>query len=91
MGAYNKIRGQHACHNDFTLHKILKDDWKFAGCVITDWGGAHDTYEAAVNGLDIEMEMCIRDRMKTRSELLNVSIRWSRKNRNTSQRVAVLA
>ena len=55
MGAYNKIRGQHACHNDFTLNKILKGDWKFDGCVITDWGGAHDTYEAAVNGLDIEM------------------------------------
>lgn len=55
MGAYNKIRGQHACHNDFILNKILKDDWKFDGCVITDWGGAHDTYEAAVNGLDIEM------------------------------------
>lgn len=55
MGAYNKIRGQHACHNDFALNKILKGDWKFDGCVMTDWGGAHDTYEAAVNGLDIEM------------------------------------
>lgn len=55
MGAYNKIRGQHACHSDFALNKILKGDWKFDGCVITDWGGAHDTYEAAVNGLDIEM------------------------------------
>ena len=55
MGAYNKIRGQHACHNDLLLNKILKHDWAFDGCVITDWGGAHDTYEAAVNGLDIEM------------------------------------
>ena len=55
MGSYNKIRGQHACHNDFILNKILKNDWKFDGCVITDWGGAHDTYEAAINGLDIEM------------------------------------
>ena len=55
MGAYNKIRGQHACHNDITLNKNIKDDLKFDGCVITDWGGAHDTYEAAVNGLDIEM------------------------------------
>ncbi|WP_300700103.1 glycoside hydrolase family 3 C-terminal domain-containing protein [Bacteroides sp.] len=55
MGSYNKIRGQHACHNDLILNKILKGDWKFDGCVITDWGGAHDTYEAAVNGLDIEM------------------------------------
>ena len=55
MGAYNKIRGGHACHNDFMLNRILKGDWNFDGCVITDWGGAHDTYEAAVNGLDIEM------------------------------------
>ncbi len=55
MGAYNKVRGQHACHNELLLQKILKKDWKFDGVVITDWGGAHDTYEAAVNGLDIEM------------------------------------
>ena len=55
MGAYNKFRGQHACHNDFLLNKILKEEWNFDGTVITDWGGAHDTFEAAVNGLDIEM------------------------------------
>ncbi len=31
-------------------HYALND-----GCVITDWGAAHDTYEAAMYGLDIEM------------------------------------
>ncbi len=55
MGAYNKIRGTHACHNDFLLNGILKGEWQFDGCVITDWGGAHDTHEAVFNGLDIEM------------------------------------
>ncbi len=55
MGAYNRVRGQHACHSDLLLNKILKEDWKFDGVVITDWGGCHDTYESAVNGLDIEM------------------------------------
>lgn len=55
MGAYNKVRGQHACHNELLLQKILKGDWGFDGVVVTDWGGAHDTYEAAMNGLDIEM------------------------------------
>jgi beta-glucosidase len=55
MGAYNKVRGEHACHNDFLLNKILKGEWKFDGCVISDWGGAHDTKEAVLNGLDIEM------------------------------------
>jgi beta-glucosidase len=55
MGSYNKYRGQHACHNERLLNKILKGEWNFDGCVITDWGGAHDTREAALNGLDIEM------------------------------------
>lgn len=55
MGAYNKVRGQHACHNDLLLNRILKTDWGFDGVVVTDWGGAHDTYEAATCGLDLEM------------------------------------
>lgn len=55
MGAYNQFRGEHCCHNDLLLNKILKHDWKFDGVVITDWGGAHDTRQAALNGLDIEM------------------------------------
>lgn len=55
MGSYNKVRGEHACHNDLLLNKILKGEWKFDGCVVTDWGGAHDTKEAVLNGLDIEM------------------------------------
>lgn len=55
MGAYNKIYGTHACHNDLMLNRILKGDWGFDGVVVSDWGGTHDTYESAVNGLDIEM------------------------------------
>jgi beta-glucosidase len=55
MGAYNQFRGQHCCHNDYLLNKILKGEWGFKGMVITDWGGAHDTRQAAFNGLDLEM------------------------------------
>lgn len=55
MGSYNKVRGVHATHNELLNNKILKGEWGFDGCVITDWGAAHDTYQAAMYGLDIEM------------------------------------
>ena len=55
MGSYNKFRGEHCCHNDLLLNKILKQEWGFDGVVVSDWGGAHDTKQAALNGLDIEM------------------------------------
>ena len=54
MGAYNLFRGEHACHNDLLLNKILKEEWGFDGVVISDWGGTHDTREAITNGLDLE-------------------------------------
>ncbi len=54
MGAYNKYKGQHCCHNQYLLNDILKRDWAFAGVVVSDWGGAHDTKQAAGNGLDLE-------------------------------------
>ena len=55
MGAYNLFEGEHLCHNDRILNKILKEEWGFDGAVISDWGGTHVTEEAIENGLDLEM------------------------------------
>jgi beta-glucosidase len=55
MGAYNQVRGEHMCHNDYLLNQVLKGEWGFEGAVISDWGGTHDTRQAALNGLDLEM------------------------------------
>lgn len=55
MSAYNQFRKQYCSHNQVLLNEILKNDWGFDGAVITDWGATHDTKEAALNGLDIEM------------------------------------
>lgn len=54
MGAYNLYKNEHNCHNQYTLNKILKGDWKFDGVVVSDWGGCHDTDQAIKNGLDME-------------------------------------
>jgi len=55
MGAYNQFRGQHCCHNKTLLIDILKEDWRFDGVVISDWGGTHNTLQAVYHGLDLEM------------------------------------
>ena len=55
MGSYNKFRGQYCSHNDLLINQILKKDWGFDGVMMTDWGSAHDTDEAARYGLDLEM------------------------------------
>lgn len=54
MGSYNLFRGQHCCHNRYTVNDILKGEWGFDGVLVSDWGGAHDTDQAIHNGLDME-------------------------------------
>ena len=54
MGGYNLFRGQHACHNDYLMNKVLKGEWGFDGAVISDWGGTQSTEEAIFNSLDLE-------------------------------------
>ncbi len=54
MGAYNRYRNEHCCHNQYLLKEILKEQWGFDGVVVSDWGGVHDTKQAIENGLDME-------------------------------------
>ena len=55
MGAYNQYKGQHCCHNEYLVNDILKGEWGWDGVYISDWAGTHDTEQAALYGLDIEM------------------------------------
>lgn len=54
MCAYNRVGGIHACENAFLLDRVLRDDWRFPGYVLSDWGAAHSTAAAANAGLDQE-------------------------------------
>src|SRR4029077_7652991 len=57
MCSYNRINGDHACENSYTLRDVLKKDWGFKGFVISDWGGTHSTEKASAAGLDQEQPM----------------------------------
>jgi beta-glucosidase len=57
MGAYNLLRGEHCCQSKYLLNTILKEEWKYDGCVISDWGAVHNTKAAAESGLEIEMSV----------------------------------
>jgi beta-glucosidase len=53
MCAYNHFNGPFACSSDFLLNKVLKQDWKYPGFVMSDWGANHATADALA-GLDRE-------------------------------------
>ena len=57
MGAYNRLYGEHCSQSRFLLTKLLREEWNYDSAAISDWGGVHDTKEAAESGLDIEMSV----------------------------------
>ena len=52
MCAYNKLNGDYTCENEFLLTKVLRDEWRYPGFVMSDWGAVHSTVKAANAGLD---------------------------------------
>ena len=57
MGAYNRYNGEHCCESKTLLNHVLREEWKFDGMAVSDWGGVHLTKEAATSGLDLEMSV----------------------------------
>ena len=66
MCSYNRVNGVYACDDKFLLTDILKDEWKFPGFVVSDWGATHSAEKASAAGLDHEEpnEYFYGDRMK---------------------------
>ena len=54
MCSYNAVNGDYSCENKYLLTDVLKDEWKFPGFVLSDWGGTHSTVKASAAGLDNE-------------------------------------
>jgi len=51
MCSYNRLHGSQGCDSDYLLNKVLKQDWRYKGFVMSDWG-AVPSLDAALHGLD---------------------------------------
>src|SRR6266567_1703620 len=68
MSSFNSINGIPATANPLTLNKILRNEWGFAGFVVSDWGAVAELInhsigdgptvarKALIAGLDMDME-----------------------------------
>ena len=55
MTSYNQVNGEYANESMHLLKEILREDWKYDGFVVSDWGGANDHVTAVKAGSDLEM------------------------------------
>lgn len=55
MTSYNEVNGTYANENKHLLQDILRDEWKFDGIVISDWGGSNNHVEGVAAGANLEM------------------------------------
>ncbi|KAJ5738042.1 hypothetical protein N7493_001197 [Penicillium malachiteum] len=54
MTAYNALDGNF-CSQTPLIKELLRDDWKYNGCMMSDWYGTKSTNGALEAGLDLEM------------------------------------
>ena len=55
MCSYNKVNGLSASENPWLLTRVLREEFGFAGLVVSDWGAVYHRVPALEAGLDLEM------------------------------------
>ena len=55
MTSYNRLNGTYANEHPHLLRDILRNEWKYEGVVVSDWGGDNDRVEALRASSDLEM------------------------------------
>jgi beta-glucosidase len=55
MCSYNKVNGFSASENPWLLTTVLREEFGFAGLIVSDWGAVYHRVPALKAGLDLEM------------------------------------
>jgi len=55
MTGYNRINGLHVSESHWLLTEVLREEWGFDGCVMSDWTGVYSTDTSIKAGMDLEM------------------------------------
>lgn len=91
MCSYNRINGIPASQNRWLLTDLLRDQWRFDGLVVSDWGAVSDRVSALAAGLDLEMPGTAgRSETQVLAALANGSLDVAEVDRAAAQVVALL-
>lgn len=79
MTSYNLVNGIHAANNYDLCTKVLRNEWRYKGLVMTDWtttmqGDGCTASGCMRAGNDIVMPGCVEDHENIRQELKNGSL-----------------
>jgi hypothetical protein len=78
MSSYNSVRGEFAGQNYELLTKILREQWKFDGFVLSDFiFGLRDAALSVKNGLDIEAPFAQQRDMHLEKAIETGELQWS--------------
>lgn len=64
MTAYNQINGQFASENFYLQKETLRENWKYDGLTVTDWGGMVHRDISLNAGQDLEMPGVIEENIQ---------------------------
>lgn len=61
MCSYNRVNGVQGSENKKYLTDVLRGEWGYDGCVISDWGATHNRGRAVMAGTDLTMPLEFTD------------------------------
>lgn len=53
MMVYNKVNGEHCAESAHFMKEVIRDEWGYEGCIVSDWGAAKNEPVSIKAGMDM--------------------------------------